>query len=196
MDDYADMISVLAAICQAVTPGDGGALRPGLCCKLDRHRPLCRAVEAAQQADVAVVVGWTRPGWCRTARRASSGDSAHLTLPGVQQELVEAVLGTACRWCWCWWRDVRTPSPNWWRRRPLSMRGCPARRAPALAEIPFGDVNPGGRPITVPLHVGQVPYFLRALAAGRTLVLRPLHRREQRTALPLRLRPELYRFCV
>jgi beta-glucosidase len=124
-----------------------------------------RARQAAQEADVAIVVvgenEWqARRGEERTGTSGEGFDSATLELTGLQEDLVRAVVGTG------------TPTVVVLiNGRPLATRWIaehvPAvieawvpgeRGGEAVAEVLFGDVNPSGRlPITIPRHVGQLP---------------------------------------
>ncbi|MEZ4609458.1 MAG: glycoside hydrolase family 3 C-terminal domain-containing protein [Caldilineaceae bacterium] len=163
VEDYADMISVLAAIRQAVAPGDGGALRPRLRRELDRHRRLCTAVEAAQQADVAVVVVGDKAGLVPDCTSGEFRDSAHLTLPGVQQELVEAVLATGTPVVLVLVAGRPYPIPQLVETAPAVIHAwLPGAEGARAGRDPLRRRQPGREaPITVPRHVGQVPIFTR-----------------------------------
>jgi beta-glucosidase len=121
------------------------------------------AVEAARRSDVALVfVGETeatnREAWSESHR----GDRDSLDLVGAQDELVRRVLETG------------TPTVVFLiNGRPLSIVHV-AENAPAILEgfylgqeggtavanVLFGDVNPGGKlPITFPRSVGQLPAY-------------------------------------
>jgi beta-glucosidase len=129
---------------------------------LNRKR-IAEAVTAARQADVAVVVIGTNES---TSREAWSdqhlGDVADLSLTSQQDELVDAVRATG--------KPVVVVLIN---GRPLAITRI-AETVPAilegfylgqeggtaLAEVLFGDVNPGGKlPISFPRHVGQLPVY-------------------------------------
>jgi len=129
------------------------------------------AAEAARKSDVAIVVvgeqqEQDRDGNESDARnRPTVGegfDVASLDLTGVQEDLIKAVIGTG------------TPTiVVLINGRPLSIRwtadNVPAiveawepgeRGGEAIAEVLFGDYNPGGHlPITIPRHVGQLPVY-------------------------------------
>ncbi|MCA9891316.1 MAG: glycoside hydrolase family 3 C-terminal domain-containing protein, partial [Anaerolineae bacterium] len=99
-------------------------------------------------------------------------DRADLGLPGVQRELVEAVVATG------------TPTVAVLvNGRPLSIpwiaenvravldAWLPGEEgAPAIADVLFGEVNPGGKlPMTFPRSVGQVPiYYGHKPSGGRS----------------------------
>lgn len=129
---------------------------------LNRRR-IAEAVAAARQADVAVVVVGTNES---TSREAWSdghlGDVADLHLTSQQDDLVDAVRAAG--------KPVVVVLIN---GRPLAVTHV-AETVPAIlegfylgqeggtavAEVLFGDVNPGGKlPISVPRHVGQLPVY-------------------------------------
>ncbi len=125
------------------------------------------ARRAAKAADAAIVVVGENE-WQKPDRRGTVGegyDAATLELTGRQQELVDAVLDSG--------KPVAVVLVN---GRPLAIRDI-AARAPAIveawvcgeeggravAEILFGNVNPGGKlPLTVPRHAGQLPVYYNA----------------------------------
>ncbi len=126
---------------------------------------IAHAVELAQRADVAIIaVGES----ARTSGEASSRTSLDLT--GRQLELVQRVHATG------------TPTVVVLiNGRPLTI-GWIAEHVPAileawfpgtegghaLADVLFGDVNPGGKlPITFPRSVGQIPIYYNHLNTGR-----------------------------
>jgi beta-glucosidase len=118
------------------------------------------AVEAARRAEVAVLVVGDQAGINGFGTVGEGLDSATCELPGVQRELVEAVL------------DTGTPTiVVLSHARPYILRWL-ADRAPAIvsawlggeeagaatAAVLFGDVNPAGRlPIAMLENVGSAP---------------------------------------
>jgi beta-glucosidase len=120
------------------------------------------AVEAARKADVAILVVGENESTNREAGEDHRGDRDSLDLLGAQNELVRAVVETG------------TPTVVvLLNGRPLSINYI-AEKVPAilegfylgeeggtgLAEVLFGDVNPGGKlPITFPRTVGDLPDF-------------------------------------
>jgi beta-glucosidase len=123
------------------------------------------AVAAARRAKVAILVLGERHDMSgEAASRASLG------LPGVQQQLLEAVAATGT--------PVVLVLMN---GRPLILEWA-AERVPAIveawflgveaghavAEVLFGDVNPSGRlPVTIPRSVGQIPLYYNHRNTGR-----------------------------
>jgi beta-glucosidase len=123
------------------------------------------AVDLAKASDVAIVfVGEIADMVGEAASRAT------LDLPGRQMELVQAVHAAG--------KPVIVVLVN---GRPLSV-GWIVNNAPAIleswmggsqsgnaiADILFGDVNPGGKlPVTVPRSVGQVPIYYNHMNTGR-----------------------------
>ena len=123
------------------------------------------AVRLARQAELAIVaVGEA------SAMSGEAASRSDLDLPGHQLDLVKAVQATG------------TPTiVVLYNGRPLSI-GWVADHVPAIleawlpgteggnaiADVLFGDVNPGGKlPVTFPRVVGQVPLFYNHLSTGR-----------------------------
>lgn len=128
------------------------------------------AVAAARQADVAVVVVGDQAGINGFGTVGEGLDSSTCELPGVQRELVEAVL------------DTGTPTIVLLSHARPFVLGWLADRAPAIlsawfggeeagvaaAAVLFGDVSPAGRlPIAMLENVGAVPVsYWRSLEPG------------------------------
>ncbi len=126
---------------------------------------LDEAVRIAQESDVVVVaVGESADMSGEAASRAS------LDLPGRQLELVKAVIASG--------KPIVVVLMN---GRPLTINWI-AENAPAIvetwfggvqagnaiADVLFGDVNPGGKlPVTFPRSVGQVPLYYAHKNTGR-----------------------------
>jgi beta-glucosidase len=120
------------------------------------------AIECARGADVAVVCVGDLAGLFRTGTVGEGSDADSLDLPGVQQELLVAVLATG--------RPVVAVLTS---GRPYNLGGLEDRVAAfvwafaggqqggaALVDVLTGRVPASGRlPVSVPRNVGAVPYF-------------------------------------
>lgn len=125
------------------------------------------ALSAAKSADV-IIAAVGEAEWM-------SGEAAvrsMIGLPGVQQELIEALVGTG--------KPVVVVLMN---GRPLAIPWI-AENAPAIletwfggtqagnaiADVLFGDYNPSGKlPVTFPRNEGQIPIFLAMKNTGRPM---------------------------
>ncbi len=117
-----------------------------------------KAKSAAKNADYAIVVVGEDGG----VTNGEGHDMANLDLTGRQEELLKAVYATG------------TPTiVVLINGRPLSIRWtsenvpaiveawmCGEQGGNAIADVLFGDYNPGGKlPITIPRSVGQFPFY-------------------------------------
>jgi beta-glucosidase len=162
VEDYADMTSVLTAIHGAVSRQTQVHYAKGCDVSSPTTDGIAAAVEAARKAEVAVVVVGDKAGLIPECTSGEFRDSAHLTLPGVQQALVEAMLATGTPVVLVLVTGRPYAIPALVDAAPAVVQAWlpGAEGAPALAEVLFGDVNPSGKlPITFPRHAGQVPIF-------------------------------------
>ena len=127
------------------------------------------AIGKAKLADAVVLVLGDHSGLVPSATTGETRDSADLKLPGVQEELAKAIIATG--------KPVVVVLVN---GRPYAMpwlaenanaileAWLPGEEGgPAVADILFGDENPGGKlPISFPRSVGQVPIFYNAKPSG------------------------------
>jgi beta-glucosidase len=165
-------VTPLAGIRRAVSPGTKVLYAKGAdLAKVDSTTAgadtsgFAEAVRVARQADaVVLVVGEHRDMSAEASNRTS------LDLPGAQRRLVEAVHATG--------RPVVAVLMN---GRPLALQwladSVPAiveawflgvQTGPALADVLFGDYNPGGKlPVTFPRVTGQVPLYYNHKNTGR-----------------------------
>ena len=160
-----DMVSPLAGIRAKVSAQTKVVYAKGCDAKGDSTAGFEEAVNLAKQSDVAiVVVGETADMVGEAASRST------LDLPGKQLELVQAIQATG--------KPTVVVLVN---GRPLSI-GWIAGNVPAIleswmggsqgghaiADVLFGDVNPGGKlPVTFPRSVGQSPMYYNYLNTGR-----------------------------
>lgn len=127
------------------------------------RRMIAEAVRVACRADVIVLaIGGNEQTSREAWSRSHMGDRTSLDLIGVQDELVDAMVATG--------KPVIVLLFN---GRPLSITNVNAtvpailecwylgqESGTAVADVLFGDVNPGGKlPITVPRSVGHIPSF-------------------------------------
>jgi len=132
------------------------------------------AIEAAQAADVTLVVVGGKSGLSLDCTCGEMRDRAELGLPGIQDDLVKAVYETGT--------PVVVVLVN---GRPYTL-GWIAGKIPAIveawlpgeeggnavADVLFGDYNPGGKlPVSFPEKVGQVPvYYGHKHSGGRSQI--------------------------
>ena len=157
-----DMLSVLDGIRQAVSPQTMVHYAKGCDLNSEDTQGFEEAVAAARRSDVAIVVVGDKAGLIPDCTSGEFRDSAHLTLPGVQAELVEAVLATGTPVVLLLITGRPYAIPELVDRAPAVVEAWlpGAEGAMALAELLFGDINPSGKlPITFPRHVGQVPIY-------------------------------------
>jgi beta-glucosidase len=124
---------------------------------------IAQAVRTARKAEAIVLVLGTNESTSREAWSDTHlGDAADLGFMGQQEELLEAVGATG--------RPVVAVLLN---GRPVASPRLAAvvpailecfylgqEGGTAVAEVLFGDVNPGGKlPISIPRHVGQLPVY-------------------------------------
>jgi beta-glucosidase len=169
---FVPMRTILQVLRERVSAETELIFAPGCTVLGEDKSGFAAAVAAAQQADVALVMLGGKSGLTDDCTCGEARDRADLKLTGVQQELLEAVVATGT--------PVVLVLIN---GRPLSTtwaaNNLPAiveawlpgeEGAEAVADVLFGDVNPGGKlPITIPRHVGQVPiYYNHKPSGGRS----------------------------
>lgn len=120
------------------------------------------AVAAAKSAEVAIVCVGDLAGLFQTGTVGEGSDAGSLDLPGIQQELLDAVVATGT--------PVIVVVIS---GRPYNLGGLEDRIAaqvyafaggqqggPGLVDVLTGAVAPSGRlPLSVPRNVGAMPYF-------------------------------------
>ena len=135
------------------------------------RRQVAEAVEVASQADVIVVaIGGNE----QTSREAWSlthmGDTTDLELVGRQNELVAAMVATG-KPVVALMFNGRPIAANYVNDHVPAILECwylGQECGHAVAEVLFGDFNPGGKlPITVPRSAGHVPAFYNHKPSAR-----------------------------
>ena len=130
---------------------------------------LAAAVERARASDVAIVVLGERSGLTDDSTTGEFRDRSSLGFSGRQQELLEAVVGTGTpvvlvvvsgRPLGIEWAAAHCGA--------ILLAWVPGDAGPdAIADVLTGAVNPGGKlPVSVPRHVGQVPFTYRHHPTG------------------------------
>ncbi|MEK7343583.1 MAG: glycoside hydrolase family 3 N-terminal domain-containing protein [Pseudomonadota bacterium] len=137
----------------------------------ENRRLIAQAVEAARNVDrIILTLGDTeqssREGW------ASShlGDRPSLDLVGEQQELFDALkaLGKPITVILINGRPASTVKISEQANAILEGWYLGEQGGNAVADVLFGDVNPGGKlPVTIPRSVGQLPIFYNAKPSAR-----------------------------
>ncbi len=172
VEDFIPAMSVLAALHEKVGANTQIHYAKGCDVLSASTDGFAEAVEAAKQAQVAVVVVGDKGGLTDDCTSGEARDRASLDLPGVQAQLVKAIYDTGT--------PVVLVLVN---GRPVSLGWIadsvsaiveawfPSEEgANAVANVLFGDANPGGKlPITFPRSVGQVPtYYGHRPSGGRS----------------------------
>jgi beta-glucosidase len=170
--DFVSIISILQAIKNKVSENTIVNYAKGCGVNSCSKDGFNEAVEVAKKSDVAIVVLGDKAGLVDDCTTGESRDRADLNLPGVQEELLKAVCEAG--------KPVALVLTN---GRPLSINwaqeNVPAileawlpgeEGANAVADVLFGDYNPGGKlPMSFPRSVGQVPvYYNHKPSGGRS----------------------------
>jgi beta-glucosidase len=163
------VVTVLEGIEAAVSPKTKVMSAKG-CDNLDDDTSgFDEALKVAKQADVVVLVLGDRSGLVPNCTTGETRDTADLRLPGVQEDLARVILATG--------KPVVAVLIN---GRPYAIPWLDERAnaileawlpgeegGAAVADVLFGDVNPGGKlPVTFPRHVGQLPIFYNHKPSG------------------------------
>jgi beta-glucosidase len=160
-----DAITVLQGIRRALAAGSEVLYAKGAEVASDDTTGFAEAERLARQAEAVVLVLGEDRDMSGEARNRSS-----LDLPGVQQRLAERVRAVGKplvvvlmngRPLSTPWLDANVPAI-------LEAWYLGVQMGPAVADVLFGDYNPGGKiPITVPRTVGQVPIYYNHKNTGR-----------------------------
>ena len=129
----------------------------------ENRRLISEAVKVVKGCDAAILVVGGNESTCREGWMATHlGDRDDLEMLGQQRELVQAVYDTGVPTIVIL-INGRPLAINWTAEHvPAIIEGwyLGQEAGTAVAEILFGDVNPGGKlPITFPRSVGQIPAY-------------------------------------
>lgn len=129
------------------------------------------AEELARRSDLIILVLGDRSGLTPDCTCGETRDSADLRLPGVQMELAERILavGKPVVVVLVGGRPLAVPDLAE-KASALLEAWLPGEEgAAAIADVLFGDINPGGKlPVTFPRSVGQVPIYYNHKPSGST----------------------------
>jgi beta-glucosidase len=156
----AEVVTVLDGIRACVSPKTEVVHEKGCSVMGSSREGIPRAVEAARGADAAVLVVGGRSGYIQHCTSGEERDRCRLTLPGAQEELVREVLatGTPAVLVLVGGRTYSIGEFIPGARAALHAWLPGEEGGRAIAEVLFGDRNPGGRlPVSVPREVGQIP---------------------------------------
>ena len=149
--------------------GDAVRTAPGCDVSGPSREGFAEAVALAAESGVAVMVMGDKAGLTDECTSGESRDVSSLDLPGVQEDLVRAVIatGTPVVLVLAAGRPLAAP---WLHERcaAVLMVWFPGQEgAEAITDVLVGDVNPGGKlPITYPRSVGQIPVFYGHKVSG------------------------------
>jgi beta-glucosidase len=123
------------------------------------------AVKAAKESDFVIVTAGEDIDW--SAEASSRSD---IGLPGKQTDLIKAIHATGKPYAVVL-MNGRPLTINWVAENSpaiLETWFAGTEAGNAIADVLFGDVNPGGKlPVTFPRSVGQIPLYYNALPTGR-----------------------------
>jgi beta-glucosidase len=156
-DILQDVVTVLDGIKSKVSPQTKVSYVKGCEILGDEINEIKEAQKAAKKSDLAIVViGENR----RTVGEPC--DVFDLDLTGLQQQLVEAVYATGTPTIVVL-INGRALSIRWIAENVpaiLEAWNCGEQGGDAVADVLFGDYNPGGKlPVSFPKHVGQLPVY-------------------------------------
>ena len=161
-----DSITILEGVRQKI--GDAKVRYEAGCeltCESDKD--FAKAVAAVNDSDFAiVVVGETRDISGEAASRSN------IDMPGRQLDLVKAIHATGKPYVIVL-KNGRPLTINWLAENSpaiLETWHAGTMVGPAVADVLFGDANPGGKlPVTFPRSVGQIPLYYNHKSTGRPL---------------------------
>ncbi|MFZ3386278.1 MAG: glycoside hydrolase family 3 N-terminal domain-containing protein [Candidatus Hydromicrobium sp.] len=171
-DSFVPISSILERIKDKVFRNTMVHYAKGCDVRNDSRDGFAGAIEAAKKSEVAIVVVGDKSGLIEDCTSGESRDRADLNLPGIQEELIRAVYETGTPVIVVL-INGRPLSINWIAENIPSVLEAwlPGEEgAHAVADVLFGDYNPGGKlPISFPRSVGQVPvYYNHKPSGGRS----------------------------
>ena len=120
------------------------------------------ALQAVQQADVAILTLGGKHGTCSMASMGEGIDSTNINLPKCQDEFIKkaAALGKPLVGVHFDGRPISSDAADEKLNAILEAWSPSETGAQAVTDVLFGDYNPGGKlPVTVACHAGQLPIY-------------------------------------
>jgi beta-glucosidase len=160
-----DAVTVLAGVRARVGQGARVSYARGCDVPCEANEGFVEAARRARDADFTIlVVGESADMSGEAASRSS------LDLPGRQVELVQVVHATGKPYAVVL-MNGRPLTLNWMAENSpaiLETWFAGTQAGNAIADVLFGDVNPGGKlPVTFPRNVGQIPIYYNYKSTGR-----------------------------
>jgi beta-glucosidase len=160
-----DAITLRASLTEKLGPdhvhyAKGSAITKGT------DEQLAEAVKIAQESDAVILA----LGESASEMTGEAASRAHLGLPGRQEQLLEAMVGTGKPVVLVLFSGRPLTLPWAFEHVPAVLAAWfPGVQAgPALVRTLFGESNPSGKlPVTWPRAVGQEPLYYNALNTGR-----------------------------
>ena len=128
------------------------------------------AINAAKKADVAIVVLGGKSGFLLDCTSGEEVDKSNLGLHGVQEQLLKEIYKTGTPVVLVL-VDGKPLAIEWAEQNiPAILHAwLPGEEGGnAIADILFGDINPGGKlAVSMPRHAGQIPIYYDHKPSGR-----------------------------
>jgi beta-glucosidase len=160
-----DAVTVLAGLRARVGQNGRVSYAQGCDVPCESNEGFIEAVQRARDADFTILVVGESADMSGEASSRSS-----LDLPGGQMELVQAIHATGKPYAVVL-MNGRPLTVNWMAENSpaiLETWFAGTQAGNAVADVLFGDVNPGGKlPVTFPRSVGQIPIYYSAKSTGR-----------------------------
>ncbi len=131
------------------------------------------AIDIAKKSEVVILILGEKSGLVQDCTTGETRDRTNIDLPGVQGDLMKEIyaLGIPIILVLV---NGRPLSISWAKEHiPAILEAwLPGEQgAIAIAEVLFGDYNPGGKlPISIPRHVGQIPIYHNCKPTGNLSV--------------------------
>ena len=172
--EFGDSMVGAPSVLESLRERLGPAVRYARGCDVnsDSTEGFAAAVALAAESDVAVMVMGDKSGLTNDCTSGEGRDRASLDLPGVQEDLMRAVVATGTPVVLV--LVVGRPAGSAWIHEHCAavlLAWLPGQEgAGAITDVLVGEISPGGKlPISFPRTVGQVPtYYGHKISGGRS----------------------------